>query len=113
MTVLMGVWWHRVGRLWEGVGELARIRADRGKLLRCPWLLDEPITVRRQFEEPLVEDRPGSIPMRQDIACPVHLEARARHLTRQIRAHRQSREQLTQGLDEQEHCVYRPVAQVG
>src|SRR5260370_36497007 len=109
----MRVWCHSVERLCERVGELARLRADRGKLLRCTWLLDEPITVRRQFEEPLVEDRPGSIPMRQDIACPVHLEARARHLTRQIRAHRQSREQLTQGLDEQDNCVYRHVAQDG
>ncbi len=50
----MCFWCHSVERLRERGGELARIRADRGKLLRCPWLLDEPITVRRQFEEPLV-----------------------------------------------------------
>ena len=46
----MCVWSHSVERLRERGGELARIRADRGKLLRCPLLLDEPITVRRQFD---------------------------------------------------------------
>ena len=60
----MCVWRHSVERLCERGSELARIRADRGKLLRCPWLLDEPITVRREFEKPLVDHRPGTITMR-------------------------------------------------
>lgn len=87
------------------------MRADRGKLLRCPWLLDEPITVRRQFEEPLVDHCQGTIAVRQDVARPVHLEARTRHLTRQLGAYGQPREQLTQGLDKQEHRVYGHITQ--
>ncbi len=109
----MGVWCHNAQRLRERGSEFAHIRADRHKLLRCPWLLDYPVTVRRQFDEPLVEDRPGPIAVWQDVACSVHLEARTRHLTRQIRTYWQSREQFTQWLDEQKHRIYCHIAQNG
>lgn len=64
----MCVWRHSVERLRERGGELARIRTDCGKFLRSARLLDEPITVRRQFEEPLVDHCPGTIAVRQDVA---------------------------------------------
>ena len=62
------------------------------QILLQGWVCRDVHAVGCQLPEPLLQEHPGGIAMRQQVPCAVYLEARARGHVGDVRADRQGRD---------------------